>query len=68
MDIAWAQPEANIAKAEALIRQSPGADLYVLPEMWATGFVVVPEGIAEEERQSIALQVNDSVPSAAAWP
>ena len=56
MDIAWAQPEANVAKAEALIRLSPGADLYVLPEMWATGFVVAPEGIAEEERQSIALQ------------
>ena len=29
--------------------------LFVLPEMWATGFCVEPKGIAENEEESIAL-------------
>ena len=53
-DITWAQPEENIRHAEALM--SEDADLYVLPEMWATGFCVRPEGIAENEESSVALQ------------
>lgn len=35
---AWLDTEANIATAEDLITRHAGADLYVLPEMWATGF------------------------------
>ncbi len=54
-DVAWARPEENIARAEALIEGAAGSDLYVLPEMWATGFVVEPTGIAEEESTSAAL-------------
>lgn len=54
MDIAWGDPKANIAKAEALMNGCE-ADLYVLPEMWATGFAVHPEKIAEDEETSIAL-------------
>ena len=38
-DIVWAKPEENIAVAERMIQSSPGADLYVLPEMWSTGFI-----------------------------
>lgn len=53
-DVTWAQPEENIRHAEALM--SEDADLYVLPEMWATGFCVRPEGIAENEESSVALQ------------
>ena len=56
LDIQWNNPEANIAKAEALMRQMPGADLYVLPEMWATGFATSPEGIAEDETSALSLQ------------
>lgn len=55
-DIEWGRPEVNIDRAEALMAQAPGADLYVLPEMWATGFATEPTGIAEEERQSVALE------------
>ena len=54
MDIAWAQPETNIERAERLM-QGQTADLIVLPEMWATGFAVRPKGIAENEEDSLAL-------------
>lgn len=54
-DIEWGRPEDNIRKAEQLMAQATGADLYVLPEMWSTGFATDPVGIAEEEADSIAL-------------
>lgn len=54
-DIEWGRPEENIRKAEQLMAQEPDADLYVLPEMWSTGFATEPEGIAEEEAKSVAL-------------
>ena len=54
-DIVWASPRANITRVEALMAQAGAADLYVLPEMWATGFATEPEGIAEEEPQSLTL-------------
>ena len=55
-DIVWAQPQANIKCAEQLMDSMPGADLYVLPEMWATGFVTQPEGLVETESESAPLQ------------
>lgn len=55
-DIVWADPAANISHAERLIGSAPQADLYVLPEMWATGFATSPDGIAEDEQQSLALR------------
>lgn len=48
-DIVWADPEANISRADRLISQAPASDVYVLPEMWSTGFATEPQGIAEEE-------------------
>ncbi|MCR4602151.1 MAG: nitrilase family protein [Prevotella sp.] len=55
-DIAWANPEENIAHAEALLEKAQASDLLVMPEMWATGFAVAPKGIAEEEGNSMALR------------
>ena len=46
-DILWADPQANIRKADQAIERNPGSDLYVLPEMFSTGFCTQPEGIAE---------------------
>ena len=46
-DIAWADPALNIQKADKVIACQPGADLYVLPEMFSTGFCTEPENIAE---------------------
>ena len=46
-DIIWANPKENVRRAEAAIAAQPGAALYVLPEMFSTGFCTQPEGIAE---------------------
>ena len=46
-DIVWADPAENVRRAEEAINRNPGADLYVLPEMFSTGFCTQPEGIAE---------------------
>jgi len=48
-DITWASPAENVKHLDALIDQHPGADLYVLTEMFSTGFATQPEGIAEAE-------------------
>jgi predicted amidohydrolase len=42
-------------QAEQLIASQPGADLYVLPEMWSTGFATKPAGVAHEEEANEAL-------------
>ena len=46
-DITWGDTAVNIARADEAIGCNPGADLYVLPEMFSTGFCVEPEGVAE---------------------
>lgn len=51
-DIAWADPAANLAYLDGAFANYPGMDLYVLPEMFTTGFATVPEGIAEEAPSS----------------
>ena len=46
-DIAWASPELNIKRIDEAIESNASADLYVLPEMFSTGFCTEPRGIAE---------------------
>lgn len=48
-DILWAQPEENIRRADHLLSNAEESDLYVLPEMWSTGFATKPHGIAADE-------------------
>ncbi len=48
-NITWADPKENARHIEDLIMNAEESDLYVLPEMWSTGFATEPEGIAEEE-------------------
>lgn len=55
-DIQWAQPEVNIRQAQQLMDSQQGSDLYVLPEMWSTGFATEPEGIASGEDDNVALR------------
>lgn len=55
-DIRWACPDENILEAERLMAQQPDSDLYVLPEMWSTGFATKPEGIAHIEDSNAALR------------
>lgn len=53
-DIVWGDPEANIRKAEAMMN-GLNASLFVLPEMWSTGYAVHPEEVAEDEASSRSL-------------
>jgi predicted amidohydrolase len=47
-DLAWQDPAANRARLEALLGGPPApGDLVVLPEMFATGFTMAPEAVAE---------------------
>ena len=48
-DIVWANPQENVQRADAAIDAQPGADLYVLPEMFSTGFCTEPKDIAESD-------------------
>lgn len=48
LDIVPDDAAANILRAQRLMDASPGADLYVLPEMWATGFCVRPDDNTRE--------------------
>ncbi len=49
MDIAWENPKANHARAEEHLRRAAeaGADLAILPEMFATGFSMNAAKIAQ---------------------
>lgn len=46
--IQWADIDANILSADRMIRGSRHSDIYMLPEMWSTGFATEPQGIAEK--------------------
>ena len=54
-DIEWNNQSLNIRRAESLMDTCQGSDLYVLPEMWSTGFATQPEGIAHDEKDNEAL-------------
>ena len=53
MDIVWGDLAANCQTAARLIDQAPGSDLYILPEMFSTGFATEPEGIADAHLASL---------------
>lgn len=46
-DIVWCSPEENIRIAGEMIAGAPKSDLYVLPEMFTTGFCMTPSEAAE---------------------
>lgn len=48
-DIVWGDAAENVRRAEEAVRALPKSDLYVLPEMFSTGFVSEPSGVAEGE-------------------
>lgn len=48
-DIEWCDSVVNLRRASEAIDRNPGSDLYVLPEMFSTGFCTVPNGVAEGE-------------------
>ena len=52
-DIKWASPADNQRHLEDLLMQQPKADLFVLTEMFSTGFATEPEGIAESDGSTL---------------
>ena len=46
-DIAWGDPQANLHHLDTLLAGAHGADLYVLPEMFTTGFATLPDATVE---------------------
>ena len=60
-DIEWGLPELNAQHAERLLNEGQESALYVLPEMWSTGFATTPEGIAETDGRSLAWMQQTAV-------
>lgn len=52
-DLVWANPAANQLRMEAAFKAQKGSDVYVLPEMFSTGFATEPAGIAESDCSSL---------------
>ncbi len=46
-DIKWCSPKENLARAEELILGAEKSDIYILPEMFTTGFCMNPSEITE---------------------
>lgn len=46
-DIAWADPRKNLESADEAISCLPDSDLFILPEMFSTGFCMQSELVAE---------------------
>ena len=55
-DIKWADPIANQQAVESALLASAPADLYVLPEMWDTGFMAQPSALSHQP-SDISLQL-----------
>lgn len=57
MDIKWADRAANQASVrkaiETGVAQNPDSDLYVLPEMFSTGYAANPAEVAERDNSSL---------------
>ena len=52
-DIVWGKPAENRQRLAEQIAAQPHADLYVLTEMWSTGFATEPIGLAERDNASL---------------
>ncbi len=54
--IDWCKPEKNRLDIERMIAESPKTDLFVLAEMFTTGFCMKPAEVAENIEDSATLQ------------
>lgn len=53
-DIYWSDISANTQHVDEIMDKADKADLYVLPEMFSTGFCTHPEGIADKNGSALA--------------
>lgn len=47
ISLTWADITANLTTCEQALMSAPQSDLYVLPEMFTTGFMMQPEGVVD---------------------
>lgn len=52
-EISWNDPKTNRQRAEEMMCRAEKSDVYVLPEMFSTGFATQPDGIAEADEGSL---------------
>ena len=52
-DVAWKDAESNKRKVERMMHAAEKSDVYVLPEMFTTGFVVLPQEAAEKDGSTV---------------
>ena len=48
-DIEWENQQKNISNAQSMIEQAEPSDLYVMPEMWTTGFTMQPQALPDDK-------------------
>ena len=48
-DMVWGDPKSNVRHLDELLEGASGADLYVLPEMFTTGFATQEGSVVEKE-------------------
>lgn len=58
MNIAWGDISTNCQTASMLIDSMPGQDLYILPEMFSTGFATQPQGIADNSNETLTWMIS----------
>lgn len=52
-DIKWGDRDSNLKNVENLILVAEKADLYVMPEMFTTGFATSPGGLVENDQHTV---------------
>ena len=52
-DIVWGDPQTNCSHLDKLLASAEPADLYVLPEMFSTGFATLPNATVEHEPSAV---------------
>lgn len=61
-DIYWSDISANTQHVDEIMDKADKADLYVLPEMFSTGFCTHPEGIADKNGSTLAWMRKKGTP------
>ena len=65
-DIVWADPQANMRRNDCLFTDG-GADLYVFPEMFSTGFCTEPTGSPSDTWADIRSMHRDTACCISSW-
>ena len=59
--LVWADSTANLTMSEEALLSAPQSDVYVLPEMFTTGFLMQPEGVVSSADDALTWMKEMSV-------